>query len=41
MNVSELRPPPRGFEGRLEAELVEVVTARAARPRRLTRRGSV
>jgi hypothetical protein len=40
MNVSELRPPPRGFEDRLEAELVEVVTARAARPQRLTQRAA-
>jgi hypothetical protein len=34
MNVSKLRPPPGGFEGRLEAELVKVVTARATVPRR-------
>lgn len=36
MNVSEMRPSPGGFEDRLEAELVKVVTARAAvrqRPR--------
>jgi hypothetical protein len=32
MNVSETRPPPGGFEDRLEAELVKVVTARAALP---------
>jgi hypothetical protein len=40
MNVSELRPPPRGFEDRLEAELVKVVTARAARPPRLKQRAA-
>ena len=40
MNVSEMRPPPGGFEDRLEAELVEVVTARAARPRRLKQRAA-
>ena len=34
MNVSELRPPRDGFEGRLEAELVKVVTARATARRR-------
>ena len=39
MNVSELRPPC-GFEDRLEAELVEVVTARAARPRHLKQRAA-
>jgi len=32
MNGSELRSPPGGFEDRLEAELVKVVTARAALP---------
>ena len=32
MNVSKVRPPLSGFEGRLEAELVKVVTARAAVP---------
>jgi hypothetical protein len=32
MNGGGLRPPPGGFEDRLEAELVKVVTARAARP---------
>jgi len=32
MNVSELRPPRDGFEGRLEAELVKVITARPAVP---------
>jgi hypothetical protein len=32
MNVSEIRPPSGGFEDRLEAELVKVVTARAAVP---------
>ena len=40
MNVSELRPPPRGFADRLEAELVNVVTARAARPQRLKQRAA-
>ena len=40
MNVSELRPPPRGFADRLEAELVKVVTARAARPQRLKQRAA-
>jgi hypothetical protein len=30
MNVSEMQPPPRDFADRLEAELVKVVTARAA-----------
>jgi hypothetical protein len=34
MNVSKVRPPLGGFEGRLEAELVKVVTARAPAPRR-------
>jgi hypothetical protein len=34
MNMSEMRPPPGGFEERLEAELVKVVTARAALPQR-------
>ena len=29
MNIGEVRPPRGGFEGRLEAELVKVVTARA------------
>jgi hypothetical protein len=33
MNVSEARPPLGGFEGRLEAELLKVVTARATAPR--------
>ena len=32
MNVSKMRPPPGGFEDRLEAELVRVVAARAALP---------
>ena len=32
MNVSKTQPPPGGFEDRLEAELVKVVTARAALP---------
>ena len=39
MNVSELRPPC-GFADRLEAELVKVVTARAARPQRLKQRAA-
>jgi hypothetical protein len=39
MNASEL-PPPCGFQGRLEAELVKVVTARAAVPRRRRRRAA-
>ena len=34
MNISERRPSPGGFEERLEAELVKVVTARAALPQR-------
>jgi hypothetical protein len=34
MNVGKVRPPLGGFEGRLEAELVKVVTARATAPRR-------
>jgi len=34
MNVSETRSPSGSFEDRLEAELVKVVTARAALPRR-------
>ena len=33
-----MRPPPGGFEDRLEAELVRVVSARAARQRRSTQR---
>ena len=41
MNVSEMRPPPGGFEDRLEAELVKVVTARATLPRRLRQRSAV
>jgi hypothetical protein len=40
MNVSEMRRPPGGFEDRLEAELVKVVTARAARPQRLKQRAA-
>jgi len=32
MNASNIRPPLDGFEGRLEAELVKIVTARAAAP---------
>jgi hypothetical protein len=39
MNVSEMRPPG-GFEGRLEAELVKVMTARAALPQRPRRRAA-
>jgi len=33
MNVSKVRPPLGGFEGRLEAELLKVVTARVTAPR--------
>jgi len=33
MSVSETRPPSRDFADRLEAELIKVVNARAARPR--------
>jgi hypothetical protein len=40
MNGSGLRPPPGGFEDRLEAELVKVVTARAARPGGARRRAA-
>jgi hypothetical protein len=40
MNVSEMRPPPGGFEDRLEAELIKVVTARAALPRRPRQRAA-
>lgn len=40
MNVSEMRPPPGGFEDRLEAELVKVVTARAALPLRPRQRAA-
>jgi hypothetical protein len=40
MNVSEMRSPPGGFEDRLEAELVKVVTARAALPRRPRQRAA-
>jgi hypothetical protein len=32
MNIDEAGPPLRGFEGRLEAELVRVVAARAVAP---------
>jgi hypothetical protein len=32
MNASKVRPPLDGFEGRLEADLVKIVTARAAAP---------
>ena len=39
MNVSKMRPPLGGFEGRLEAELVKAVTARAALPRQPRRAG--
>lgn len=34
MNGSKARPPLGGFEGRLEAELLKVVTARTTAPRR-------
>ena len=34
MNIDEAGPPLRGFEGRLEAELVRVVAARAVAPAR-------
>jgi hypothetical protein len=34
MSVGEMRPPPARFEERLEAELVRVVSERAARQRR-------
>jgi hypothetical protein len=37
---SEMRPPPGGFTGRLEAELVKVVTERAARSGSLRRRAA-
>jgi hypothetical protein len=37
MNVSTMRPPRDGFEGRLEAELVKIVAARAAAPPGLQR----
>jgi len=40
MNISEMRPPPGGFEERLEAELVKVVTARAALPQRPRQRAA-
>jgi hypothetical protein len=40
MNVSEMRPPPGGFEDRLEAELVRVVAERAARAGSLRRRAA-
>jgi hypothetical protein len=40
MNVSEIPPLPAGFTGRLEAELVRVVTARAAVPRRRRQRAA-
>src|SRR5438445_2353243 len=41
MNVSKVRPPLGGFEGRLEAELVKVVTARAALPQGPRRRAAM
>ena len=34
MNTDEMRPPPSGFQDRLEAELVRVVNARAVLPPR-------
>lgn len=40
MNVSEARPPRGGFEGRLEAELVKVVTERGAVPQGPARRAA-
>jgi hypothetical protein len=40
MSVDELRPPPGRFEDRLEAELVRVVSERAARQRRPSRRAA-
>lgn len=40
MNISEMRPPPGGFEERLEAELVKVVTARGALPWRPRQRAA-
>ena len=41
MNVSKMRPPLGGFEGRLEAELVKAVTARAALPQQPRRRAAM
>jgi hypothetical protein len=41
MNISKERAPRGGFEGRLEAELVKVVTARAAVPQGPQRRPAV
>ena len=41
MNISEMRSPPGGFEDRLEAELVKVVTARAALRQGLRQRAAV
>jgi hypothetical protein len=41
MNVSKPRQPLSGFEGRLEAELVKVVTARAAVPQGPQRRAAM
>jgi hypothetical protein len=41
MNVSKPRQPLSGFEGRLEAELVKVVTARATVPQGPQRRPAV
>lgn len=37
MNAAEMRPPPGGFQARLEAELVRVVSARPLPPRRQQR----
>ena len=41
MNVSKVRPPFGGFEGRLEAELVKVVIARATVPQGPQRRAAM
>jgi hypothetical protein len=40
VNTAHPRPPAGGFEDRLEAELVKVVSARAVRPRRRERRAA-
>lgn len=40
MNTARTRPPAGGFEDRLEAELVKVVSARAVRPRHRERRAA-
>lgn len=40
MNTTHTRPPAGGFEDRLEAELVKVVSARAVRPPRRERRAA-